>query len=37
VRTAPDELSFVRQLRDHARFREALTRAARPQGTGITV
>lgn len=37
LRTAPDELPFVRQLRDHARFREALTLAARRQGTDVAV
>jgi hypothetical protein len=37
ARTAPDELPFVRQLRDHGRFREALTRAARAQGTDAAV
>lgn len=36
VRTAPDELPFVRQLRDHRRFREALVHAARTQGRGTT-
>lgn len=37
ARTAPDELPFVRQLRDHGRFREALIRAARAQGTDAAV
>lgn len=37
LRTAPDELPFVRQLRDHGRFREALIRAARAQGTDAAV
>lgn len=34
LRTAPDELPFVRRLRDHARFRQALTSAARAAADG---